>query len=52
VMNEPPPLLTSRRPDLPPAVNGVLAKALAKKPGDRYATCRDFAAALRKALGL
>jgi serine/threonine protein kinase len=52
VMNEPPPLLTSRRPDLPPAVNGVLAKALAKKPGDRYATCRDFADALRKALVL
>jgi serine/threonine protein kinase len=52
VMNEPPPLLTSRRPDLPPAVNGVLAKALAKKPGDRYVTCRDFADALRKALVL
>lgn len=52
VMNEPPPLLTSRRPDLPPAVNGVVAKALAKRPGDRYATCGEFADALRKALVL
>lgn len=52
VMNEPPPLLTSRRPDLPPAVNGVVTKALAKRPGDRYATCGDFADALRTALVL
>ena len=50
VMNEPPPLLTSRRPDLPPVVNAVVAKALAKRPGDRYATCGEFAHALRKAL--
>ena len=34
-MSEPPPPLTSRRPGLPPAVDGVLAKALAKAPGDR-----------------
>ena len=51
-MTEPPPLLTSRRTGLPPAVDGVLAKALAKKPQDRYTTCLEFAAALRGALGL
>jgi serine/threonine protein kinase len=48
----PPPSLISRRPDLPHAVDGVLAKALAKTPGGRYTTCRDFADALREALGL
>src|SRR5690349_127822 len=51
-ISEPPPVLTSRRPDLPPAVDSVLAKALAKDPADRYASCRAFAEALREALGL
>jgi hypothetical protein len=51
-ISEPPPELTSRRPDLPPATDGVLAKALAKDPADRYASCRAFAEALREALGL
>ena len=48
-LSEPPPPLTSRRPDLPPAVDQVMAKALAKSPGDRYPRCLDFAAALRAA---
>ena len=47
-----PPALTSRRPDLPAAADPVLAKALAKAPGDRYATCLEFATALRRACGL
>jgi hypothetical protein len=51
-MSEPPPLLTSQRPELPAAVDGALARALAKKPEDRYASCRDFADALRAALDL
>jgi DNA-binding beta-propeller fold protein YncE len=51
-LSEPPPALTARRGDLPPAVDQVLAKALAKAPGDRYQTCLDFAAALRGACGL
>ena len=46
-----PPPLTPRRPDLPAAVDGVLAKALAKAPADRYQTCREFATALRRACG-
>jgi serine/threonine protein kinase len=49
-LSEPPPLVTGRRPDLPAAVDEVLAKGLAKAPGDRYASCREFAAALRLAL--
>jgi serine/threonine protein kinase len=51
-MTEPPPLMTSRRPDLPPAVDDVLQQALAKRPELRYATCREFADALRAALDL
>ena len=51
-ISEPPPPLSSRRPGLPPAVDGVLAKALAKAPADRYASCREFAEALREVLGL
>ena len=48
-ISAPPPRLTDRRPDLPPAVDQVLAKAMAKAPGDRYQTCLEFAAALRGA---
>ena len=51
-VSEPPPALTSRRPDLPAAADGVLARALAKASADRYASCREFAEALRGAFGL
>ncbi|MET9700979.1 serine/threonine-protein kinase [Streptomyces sp. NPDC006529] len=46
---EPPPPLAERRPDIPPAVGGVLEKALAKIPEDRYGSCLEFVAALRTA---
>ncbi|HUZ24793.1 MAG TPA: protein kinase [Streptosporangiaceae bacterium] len=48
-LSEPPPALTQRRPDLPPAVDQVIGRALAKSPTDRYRTCMDYAAALRAA---
>jgi predicted ATPase/DNA-binding CsgD family transcriptional regulator len=51
-LSEPPPPLASRRPDIPPAADRVLARAMAKAPTDRYACCREFAEALRAALGL
>jgi hypothetical protein len=51
-LSQPPPRLTSRRPDLLAAADGVLAKALAKAPADRYASCGEFADALRGAFGL
>ena len=51
-ISEPPPLLTSWRPDLPPAADAVLARALAKAAGDRWGSCREFADALRASLGL
>jgi Protein kinase domain len=46
----PPPQATARRPDLPAAVDSVLAAALAKNPADRYQTCGQFAEALHAAL--
>jgi hypothetical protein len=51
-LSQPPPLLTYRRPDLALAVDAVLSTALAKAPDDRYASCGQFADALRDALGL
>ncbi|MFI6774052.1 protein kinase [Nocardia sp. NPDC050412] len=42
--------LAARRQGLNPALDGVLAKAMAKRPEHRYATCVEFAAAARKAL--
>jgi serine/threonine protein kinase len=51
-LSEPPPALSGRRPDLPVAADYVFNRALAKAPPDRYRTCREFASALRGALGL
>ena len=38
------------RPGLPPAIDEVFTRVLAKDPGDRYADCREFIAAARAAL--
>ena len=48
----PPPPAAAQRPDLPGAVDNVLARALAKDPADRYASCGEFAEELRAALGI
>ena len=45
------PSLRAERPDLSPAVDQVIARALAKSPDDRYPTCTAFATALRAACG-
>jgi Protein kinase domain len=46
------PSLRAERPELPLAVDEVVAKALAKSPDGRYRTCTAFASALRAACGL
>ncbi len=45
-----PPTLSSLAPGCNPAADAVLARALAKRPGDRFPCCGDFAAQLRAAL--
>jgi serine/threonine protein kinase len=50
ILNGPPPKLTARRPELPPAVDRVFEQALAQSPGSRFPTCGQFAGALSGAL--
>ncbi len=49
-LNEPPPRITERRPDLPLAFDDVFATALAKSPSDRYGSCGELAVAAVAAL--
>ncbi|MEV6316138.1 serine/threonine-protein kinase [Streptomyces sp. NPDC051776] len=44
-----PPVLSEERPELPPAADEVMARALAKSPDERFGTCREFVAELRAA---
>ena len=44
-----PPSVRELRPELPAAINDALSPALARRPEDRYPTCRALAAALRAA---
>ncbi|MEU8326491.1 protein kinase [Nonomuraea sp. NPDC048881] len=47
---EQPAPLSQLRPELPPQVDVVMARALAKAPEQRYATCVEFVTALRDAI--
>lgn len=49
-INEPPPSASALRRGLPPEVDAVLKRALAKQPTARYSSVREFAAALKAAL--
>ncbi len=49
-IHTPPPRPRDLRPDLPPAVEQVLLKALAKAPDERYPSAGAFASALRNSL--
>ncbi|MDA0637438.1 serine/threonine-protein kinase, partial [Nonomuraea sp. MCN248] len=47
---EQPTPLTELRPELPPEVDGVMMRALAKTPEQRFASCAAFVEALREAI--
>ncbi|WP_372462132.1 serine/threonine-protein kinase [Nocardia rosealba] len=49
-LQQPPPRASALRPDLPPAMDAVLARAMAKRREHRYASCAEFAAAAAQAL--
>jgi serine/threonine-protein kinase len=51
-VSEPPPSLGARRPGLPATADRVMARALAKRPEQRYASCREFTDTLRETFGL
>ncbi|MEV0030793.1 protein kinase, partial [Nocardia sp. NPDC050793] len=46
----PVPSLSRSRRGLPAALDAVMARALAKRPADRFPSCTDFAVAARRAL--
>jgi hypothetical protein len=46
-----PPAASRSRPRLDEAIDGVIARAMAKEPDQRYATCGAFASAAESALG-
>ena len=49
-MNAPVPSISARCKDLPPEVDPVFQRALAKDPEARYGSAREFVAELRDAL--
>jgi serine/threonine protein kinase len=51
-LEENPPAPSERRPELPRAIDPVVATALAKSPEERHRTCRELIGAAREALGL
>ena len=51
-VNEKPPSVSARVPDLPAGVDAVVARAMAKAPEERYGSCRELVEAARAELGL
>jgi len=51
-VEETPTMPTVLRPELPPAVDEVFGRVLAKRPDERYGSCREFVEAARVALGI
>jgi serine/threonine protein kinase len=49
-LREPPPAVSSRAPGVPPAIDAIVAKAMAKSRGDRWPTCTALVTALQAEL--
>ena len=49
-LEQEPPSVSERRPELPEGVDAVIARAMAKDPAERFPTCSEFAAAAEGAL--
>ncbi|MEV6214261.1 protein kinase [Nocardia sp. NPDC051833] len=49
-LQQPPPRASALRAELPAALDAVIARGMAKRPDERFATCAEFAAAARQAL--
>jgi WD40 repeat protein/serine/threonine protein kinase len=49
-LNEPVPLISASRPDLPPQIDNVIQKATAKQPTERFADVLELAEAFRHAI--
>jgi serine/threonine protein kinase len=49
-IQDPPPRLTAVKPELPAAIDDVIARALAKEPEERYPSCGELVEAARAAL--
>ena len=49
-MLEPPPKVTDLKPEIPPALDEVIARAMAKEEAERFTSCRELVDAARSAL--
>ncbi|WP_244961318.1 serine/threonine-protein kinase [Nocardia otitidiscaviarum] len=49
-LSQSPPAASHLRPGIPPGLDAVIARAMAKNPADRFYTAGEFAAAARNAL--
>jgi serine/threonine-protein kinase len=49
-INEPPPSVRERRPELSPRLDAAIRRAMAKDPDDRFSSMEEFAAELRACL--
>ena len=48
-IHERPPAVSARRDDVPKRIDGVVARAMAKSPQERFSSCRELASAARAA---
>jgi Protein kinase domain/Inner membrane component of T3SS, cytoplasmic domain len=50
-VEEAPPRVSTHRPDVPVELDGVVARAMAKQPAERYASCGELLQAAAAAMG-